>query len=113
MSECPYVKETGTCPVPSCPMCSSQVSEPAKAKAEKAKAEGNAAYKNNDLEVALRHYSLAVNLDPKNKVYRSNRSATYSGLQMFKEALDDAQKTIEIDSTWAKGYSRAALAFRV
>eukprot|EP01061_Rhynchopus_euleeides_P000468 TRINITY_DN1032_c0_g5_i1.p1 TRINITY_DN1032_c0_g5~~TRINITY_DN1032_c0_g5_i1.p1 ORF type:complete len:183 (+),score=31.11 TRINITY_DN1032_c0_g5_i1:185-733(+) len=112
MSECPYLKETGSCPVPACPMCTSQVSDKAKAKAEKAKADGNAAFKNNDLGVALRHYALAVNLDPANHVYRSNRSATYSGLGQFKEALDDAQKTIELKPDWGKGYSRAGLAFR-
>ena len=115
MSECPYVKDTGSCPVPGCPVCHSanNVSEKARDKAERAKAEGNDAYKNQDFKTALRHYSLAVNLVPTSHVYRSNRSAAYSGLGQYKEALEDAQKTIELNREWAKGYARAGLAFKV
>eukprot|EP00754_Rhynchopus_humris_P034192 Rhum_TRINITY_DN15535_c0_g1::Rhum_TRINITY_DN15535_c0_g1_i1::g.161141::m.161141 len=114
MSECPYVKDTGSCPVPGCPVCQSanNVSEKARDKAERAKIEGNDAYKNQDYKTALRHYSLAVNLVPTSHVYRSNRSAAYSGLGQYKEALEDAQKTIELNREWAKGYARAGLAFK-
>ncbi|KAJ9466805.1 Hsp70-Hsp90 organizing protein 3 [Diplonema papillatum] len=113
MAECPYMKEHGTCPVAGCPACkASEVSDRAKLKAEKAKADGNEAFKAEDYRTALRHYSLAVNLVPTSHVYRSNRSAAYSALGQYKEALTDAQKTTEIDPSWPKGYSRAALAFR-
>eukprot|EP01059_Diplonema_ambulator_P032152 TRINITY_DN6165_c0_g1_i2.p1 TRINITY_DN6165_c0_g1~~TRINITY_DN6165_c0_g1_i2.p1 ORF type:complete len:505 (+),score=106.11 TRINITY_DN6165_c0_g1_i2:1126-2640(+) len=115
MSECPYVKESGRCPVAQCPVCKAnkeEVSDKAKEKAEKAKEEGNQAFKVKDYKTALRHYTLAVNLVPNSHVYRSNRSAAYSGLSMYKEALDDAQHAIKANTMWPKGYSRAGLAFR-
>eukprot|EP01064_Diplonema_japonicum_P020498 TRINITY_DN299_c0_g1_i1.p1 TRINITY_DN299_c0_g1~~TRINITY_DN299_c0_g1_i1.p1 ORF type:complete len:186 (+),score=49.47 TRINITY_DN299_c0_g1_i1:48-605(+) len=115
MSECPYVKESGKCPVPTCPVCKAnkeEVSDRAKEKADKAKEEGNQAFKAEDFKLALRHYTLAVNLVPNSHVFRSNRSAAYCGLGQYKEALDDAQKTIELNPSWAKGYSRAGFAFR-
>ena len=116
MSDCPYVKECGTCPVPNCPVCSASTEDPgekAKAKAEKAKDEGNDCYKTGDYKTALRHYSLSVNLVPGSHVYRSNRSAAHCSLGNYQQALEDAQKTIELKSDWGKGYSRAAMAFSV
>ena len=40
------------------------------------------------------------------KVIYSNRSVANLKLNKFKEAIDDASKCVELDSNWAKGYTR-------
>jgi stress-induced-phosphoprotein 1 len=49
-------------------------------------------------------------LDPSNHVLYSNRSAAYASLSQFDASLADANKTIDIKSDWAKGYSRKGAA---
>jgi tetratricopeptide (TPR) repeat protein len=44
----------------------------------------------------------AINIDPKNHVLYSNRSAAYASLKKYKEALEDAEKCIDIKPDWAK-----------
>eukprot|EP01124_Arcella_intermedia_P030333 TRINITY_DN6617_c0_g1_i3.p1 TRINITY_DN6617_c0_g1~~TRINITY_DN6617_c0_g1_i3.p1 ORF type:complete len:296 (-),score=90.52 TRINITY_DN6617_c0_g1_i3:4-762(-) len=43
------------------------------------------------------------------KLY-SNRSATFIHLQKYEEALEDAEKAIQLDPSWATGYSRKGFA---
>ena len=45
-----------------------------------------------------------------NHILFSNRSAAYAALRKFDAALLDADKCIEIQATWAKGYFRRGLA---
>lgn len=49
-------------------------------------------------------------MDGQNHVLYSNRSAAYAKAGKYEEALKDANKTIEINSTWPKGYSRKSAA---
>jgi stress-induced-phosphoprotein 1 len=49
-------------------------------------------------------------LDPQNHVLYSNRSASYASLKDFDKALSDAEKTVELNPTWGKGYSRKGAA---
>eukprot|EP01062_Namystynia_karyoxenos_P015905 TRINITY_DN15810_c0_g1_i1.p1 TRINITY_DN15810_c0_g1~~TRINITY_DN15810_c0_g1_i1.p1 ORF type:complete len:262 (+),score=89.70 TRINITY_DN15810_c0_g1_i1:82-786(+) len=90
----------------------SPVSQKAKEKAEKAKSSGNKAFQSGDHQTALRHYNLAVNLDPSSEVYLSNRSAAYAGLQRWNEALADAHKAVDMAPQWPKGYLRVAAALQ-
>lgn len=53
-----------TCPT-MCYMCSQALQE---------KELGNAAYKKKDFEIALKHYSVAIDKDPTSIVYRNNRA---------------------------------------
>lgn len=53
----------------------------------------------------------ALQLDPKNHVLLSNRSAAYAGMQQFKLALQDANACIEADEAFVKGYSRQGHAY--
>ena len=47
-------------------------------------------------------YTEAIELDPANHLLYSNRSAAYASLKKYKEALGDAEKTIELKPDWGK-----------
>jgi stress-induced-phosphoprotein 1 len=78
--------------------------------ADEAKAKGNAAFSSGDFASAVRHFTDAIALSPTNHVLYSNRSAAYASLQKYDEALEDAEKTVELKPDWAKGYSRLGAA---
>ena len=78
--------------------------------ADALKNEGNDLLKKNDIVGAVAKYTAAIDIDPKNQVYYSNRSAAYAKNNQFMNALDDAVKAIELKPTWPKGYSRKGAA---
>jgi len=78
--------------------------------AEALKAEGNKLLQAGDNEGAVKKYTEAIAIDPKNHVYFSNRSAAFLKMNKPLEAVEDAVKAIEIKPTWAKGYSRKGAA---
>ena len=53
-------------------------------------------------EEAITLYSEAIDLDPDNHVLYSNRSAAYANLKKYQEALEDAEKTIQLKPDWSK-----------
>ena len=76
------------------------------------KAQGNAAFKKQDFEEAIRLYTEALEIKgiKDTHLIYSNRSAAFYFLKKFSDALADAEKCIEINSEWQKGYFRAAKA---
>lgn len=74
------------------------------------KEKGNAALSSGNCEEAIKYYTQAIELDTQNHVLYSNRSAAYCKAGSFGDALKDADKTIELNSVWAKGYSRKGAA---
>lgn len=70
--------------------------------AEEAKAKGNAAMSALKYDEAIAHYTEAINLDPNNYLYYSNRSAAYANIGKFQEALSDGEKTVELNPNWGK-----------
>jgi stress-induced-phosphoprotein 1 len=78
--------------------------------AELCKDRGNNAFKDGRYEEAIDQFTQAINMDPTNHIYYSNRSAAYASMKMWDEALDDAKKCIDIQPTWAKGWSRKGAA---
>lgn len=74
------------------------------------KEKGNQALNADKYDEAIAAYTEAIALDAKNHVLYSNRSAAYAKAGKFKEALVDAEKTIQLNPTWAKGYSRKGVA---
>lgn len=70
------------------------------------KEEGNKALAADNFEEAIAAYTEAINLDPSNHVLFSNRSAAYAKAGKYELALKDADQTIALNPTWAKGYSR-------
>lgn len=77
------------------------------------KEQGNAALSSGNFDEAIKCYTEAIALDPKNHVLYSNRSAAYAKDENYAAALEDAEKTVALNPTWSKGYSRkgSALAF--
>lgn len=67
------------------------------------KDKGNAALSANNFEDAVRYYTEAIALDPTNHVLYSNRSAAYAKCKKYEEALQDAEKTLEMKNDWPKG----------
>jgi len=81
-----------------------------KAAASAAKAKGNAAFSKNDFETAVKEFTVAIENDPSDHVFFSNRSASYASLNKFNEALTDATQCVTLKPDWAKGYSRQGAA---
>lgn len=77
-----------------------------KALAEKYKAEGNAYMSSKQYDSAIGSYTRAINLDPTNAVYYSNRAAAYSSKNTHADAIVDAEKAIEVDPNFIKAYHR-------
>jgi stress-induced-phosphoprotein 1 len=71
---------------------------------------GNAALQQGDFNMAVKYYSEGIELDPRNHILYSNRSAAYHSLGNFQNALADAEKVIEIEPSFWKGYSRKGIA---
>lgn len=55
---------------------------------------------------AIESYTKAVNADPTNPVYYSNRAAAFSSIEDHDSAIDDAKKAAELDPSFVKAYSR-------
>ena len=77
------------------------------------KQKGNSALQEGRYEEAIRYYTEAIDLDKNNHVLYSNRSAAYAKAGKYKQALEDAEKTVKLKPDWGKGYSRmgSALAY--
>lgn len=70
------------------------------------KEKGNQALAAEKFDDAIQAYTEAINLDPKNHVLFSNRSAAYAKAGKYEDALKDADQTILLNPTWPKGFSR-------
>ena len=74
--------------------------------ADKYKQKGNAFMTSKQYDKAIEAYTEATKLDPSNPVYYSNRAAAHSSKGDHLTAAIDAEKVIEIDPKFTKGYSR-------
>jgi len=81
-----------------------------KQKAEEFKNQGNKAYSAANYNEAIKLYTKAIELDTTNHVFYSNRSAAYAGVPNWSKALEDGNKCVELNRSWAKGYFRKGLA---
>jgi len=79
-------------------------------KALEAKEDGNKALKEKRLPQAIKYYTEAIELDPTDAAFFSNRSGAYVGLLKYDEALTDAKECVRLKPDWWKGYSRKATA---
>ena len=78
--------------------------------AEEYKKLGNDAFLAKNYETAIENFTRAIEIDPNNHVYFSNRSGCYASLNIWQKALEDGEASIRINPSFVKGYSRVGLA---
>jgi small glutamine-rich tetratricopeptide repeat-containing protein alpha len=81
--------------------------------AEEKKAAGNAAIAKKNYEEAVALYSEALALSatgPNSHIYYSNRAAAYCHLNNYQQAASDCERSVALNSTYVKAYSRLGLA---
>jgi stress-induced-phosphoprotein 1 len=78
--------------------------DPAMADQEREK--GNEYFKKDQYPEAVKHYTEAIKRNPSDAKAYSNRAACYTKLGALPEGLKDANKCIELDEKFVKGYSR-------
>lgn len=80
-------------------------------KAEQFKSLGNQAMSKKNYELAINHYTSALELNPDAKVYLSNRAAAYSSVGNHDAAIIDANRATNIDPSYGKAWSRLGHAY--
>ena len=78
--------------------------------ANDAKERGNQALKEKNYDEAIAAYTDAIRLDGNNHVYYSNRSAAHASKKAFTEALNDAEKCVQMEPSFARGFGRKGAA---
>ncbi|KAJ0969538.1 hypothetical protein J5N97_022415 [Dioscorea zingiberensis] len=79
--------------------------------AEALKSKGNESLQRQLYSEAIDLYTCAIALSEKNAVYYCNRAAAYTHIHKYAEAIQDCLKSIEIDPSYSKAYSRLGLAY--
>lgn len=82
----------------------------AELKASAFKEKGNEHLQKKDYDCAIEAYTKAIALCPNDPVFYSNRSAAFLMKGDARSALKNAEKCIEVDRMWPKGYSRKGAA---
>lgn len=83
-----------------------------KAAAQSKKGEGNTFFKNKQYKDAISKYTEAIELDPSDVTFYSNRSACFAAIEEWEKAADDGRQCIITDKSFVKGYFRSALALK-
>jgi len=81
-----------------------------KKKAAEAKDKGNKFFLAKQYSQAVEWYTKAVQADPTDSAFYSNRAAAYMGMNKFEEALADSEQCIKLMPNWVKGYYRKGAA---
>lgn len=79
-------------------------------KAEEHKKKGNQYFSAGEYSTAVCEYTHAIECNPFNHIYYSNRAACYTCLDNVELAIRDARKCIELNPSFSKGYSRLSAA---
>ncbi|XXG75931.1 hypothetical protein AAC387_Pa08g0395 [Persea americana] len=74
--------------------------------ADEEREKGNECFKQQKYPEAVKHYTEALRRNPQDPRVYSNRAACYTKLGALPEGLKDAEKCIELDATFSKGYTR-------
>uniref|UniRef100_A0A8C5HXU3 Tetratricopeptide repeat protein 28 n=1 Tax=Gouania willdenowi TaxID=441366 RepID=A0A8C5HXU3_GOUWI len=72
----------------------------------------NEACQRGDFQAAVPLYSEALRADPQNCILYSNRSAAFLKLGQHQAALDDAEKSCQLNPKWPKAYFRQGVALQ-
>lgn len=79
-----------------------------KKKAAEAKDKGNKFFLAKDYTQAIEWYSKAIQFDPTDAAFYSNRAAAYMGKNNFEAALGDADQCIKLMPNWVKVGDRSS-----
>ncbi|CAN1235721.1 Small glutamine-rich tetratricopeptide repeat-containing protein beta [Linum perenne] len=79
--------------------------------AEALKSQGNRALQSKRYYDAVELYTCAIALSESKAIYYCNRAAAYTQVQKYAEAIRDCLKSIEIDPSYSKAYSRLGLVY--
>lgn len=74
------------------------------------KAEGNKAFSVRNYEEAIESFTKAINCNPYDHTFYTNRAVCYYNLKKYAESLEDANRSLNIQPSWIKGYWRKGLA---
>lgn len=77
-----------------------------KEEAVKLKDQGNAYLKDHKFDQAIEAYTKAIELDPKNAIFYSNRAQVHIKLESYGLAIQDCDSAIKIDPNFLKAYYR-------
>lgn len=83
-----------------------EVSEEDRAAAEELKAEGNKLMARHLFKEAADKYTEAIEKNPNNALFYSNRAAAFTHLSLPDRAVEDSRKAVHIDPLYAKAWSR-------
>jgi len=75
-----------------------------------AKEAGNRELAQNNNVQAVLWFGLAIQLQPGNHIFYSNRSAAFLSLGQYEKSLEDASMVVDLAPDWPKGYSRKGVA---
>lgn len=80
-----------------------------KSAAQALKNEGNTFFKNKQYREAIAKYTGAIENDPTDVTFYSNRSACHAALEQWENAAEDGRQCIIVKKDFVKGYFRYAL----
>lgn len=74
---------------------------------------GNTEFRNGNYQSAIKYFDEAIEKDSENYILYSNRSAAYLSSGDGDNAFKDAEKCVNLEPTWAKGYGRKGAALHM
>jgi len=84
----------------------SEISFDDQERAESFKNRGNKLLQQKKFDKAVKEYQKAINLNPYNAIYHSNKAAALLHLQKNEDAVEAALQATQVDPTYAKGWAR-------
>ncbi|KAJ2927404.1 hypothetical protein H1R20_g9695, partial [Candolleomyces eurysporus] len=72
------------------------------------KEEGNLLFKQKNYDAAIRKFSEAIALDPRNAAFYGNRAACFYFLGRFHDVITDSQTALQLNPRYAKAWLRKA-----